>query len=1070
MLYAASVVEVEWTCPSCAAPQRSPWPVMLVVDGTTTWDAVRSAVGTTCGRCSARTAYRLPTVLVDRPVDPTYAVAVRPGGPGEGVAGLAGHLPPLLLAMLETVDWPDGNGAVLTHPPVVALLDRQARRARLDTAVLALLGAADVADVLRLVTGNPDLGSPGAVEVLDRLLAVAGHPPEGDRFRQAHVDLLAAVGPGGVPEARARRFLDEREAGREAMAQAGLREMRWLVGHDGHTDTTTWDATARSALVLLGLAGLAAERAHLLYVVGTAVDGRGVKSPEEIDWAIDCLRECHELCVEMKASDNAAQAAENLAIALQSRRHGDLRADTGQAVELLAGVVRHRRDEGDRPGWAQAVTNLAVTLLRLYDQTHDAEHIANATTLCRQALRARPKDEDPMGWAYTAGNLALSLTHVDADPAPGPADLAEAAALLREIWPMFAARGATMNAHKIRIDLCRVLVRLAAARRQEVIRSDLTRLTGRTVASDDVRFLALVEANPQMMSLTAAPSELSDVFHAPPGEAEESLLVEALALAGAGLDETRLLGDVERRSDYARILAVIAQRRFGDSDEAVGVVTRMRTLIDHRSAVSGAWETAGDLASLHARRGEWPAARASFDDCLAIRDWALAQSRDRTAILRHLRRAPTLARHATISRIRCGEVVAAAELVERSRLRGYAEVSGDLALGSGGLLRSASATIAEIGQVATPRRPLAYVVTSPYGSVVLLVRRSATGAVTVDAYDTAPTSGDFAALFMNVVTPELGLMTAQTVRYSTARAVDNMAGPLGQVLQPVVDVLRAEGVDRLLLIPTGPTTAYPWAAARVTDPATGGTVAVLDLLVLNQAPSAMAAGFSQQRAAGSLDAAGTGHVSVFADPERSDTDPLPGARAEAAAVVAAFPGRACAYVGADASRDALLRELPKSWITHLACHGTNDWAEFEAMRLLLADGDITLRDLGDLPVLPSRLIFLSACQTGHADVNRYSDEMIGLPYSLLASGVAAVVSTLWPIDDHVTARFVERFYRELADAHDDVPLALHRAQLWLRTSTTTGAGAARDLMAAGSNRRHTTGDPFHWAAFVCHGT
>jgi CHAT domain-containing protein len=67
----------------------------------------------------------------------------------------------------------------------------------------------------------------------------------------------------------------------------------------------------------------------------------------------------------------------------------------------------------------------------------------------------------------------------------------------------------------------------------------------------------------------------------------------------------------------------------------------------------------------------------------------------------------------------------------------------------------------------------------------------------------------------------------------------------------------------------------------------------------------------------------------------------------------------------------------------------------------------------------------------------------------------AVVSTLWPVNDKVTALLVGRFYRELAAGPDDVALALHRAQI----------GCAR-LTPAG---RVPYADPYSWAAFVVHG-
>ncbi len=1043
-----SVIEREGMCARCGTPQRWPWPLILVVDAADTWQAVRSVGELSCGLCRAPSGSPLPMVLVDRLVDPVYVIAVRPGGhPGRELDGL---LPPWYHRMLDAIDWPGDDGTVLDHPAVTRIVAARASQAQLDAALSELIGASAPADVLRVVAGNPELGTPAAATALDDLVTSVGLPPEGDRWRRAYLDFFdAADQPAAIPV-----FLAEREAGRQVLAEAGMRQMHWLFEHDGHPDTQRWDRTARSALSLLGFAGLAGERAHLLFAVGSAVDGRAVKSPEDVDWAIDCLRDSHDLATEMGAQENAAAAAENLAIALQSRRHGNLEGDTAEAAELLEETLRFRRAQGGTE-WAQTATSLALTLTRLSEFRSDAALIDRAAALCREALPARPKDRDPVGWAFTAGTLAQTLLQAEG----GPDRLTEAVALFGEVWPLFAARGATMNAHKARLDLCRALNRLASVRRQEVLHRELG-------YPADEQVLRVMQLSPGSFAQAEAPPELAPLLDAPPGPAELALLLESLALAESGLAQTRLSGDIERRSEYARIVAVIAQRRFGESDEAVDAVTAARAEIDHRFAPSGAWETAADLARLHGSRGDWPAARRAFDDCLAVREWAMTQTRDRETTLRHLRRSPALARFAAYSRVRCGDAGGAVELLERSRLQSYAEVSGDLARGSGGLLRSRSATVADIGRSATASCPLAYVVTTPYGSVVLVVRPDPGGRITVTAYESRPTSAEFFGLFQNVVSPELGLMSAQRAGYGMAAAVGGMAGPLGRVLQPVADALCADGVDRLLLIPTGPATAYPWSAARLTDPATGATVAAADLFVLTQAPSAITAGLSRQRAARSRD---DHRVTVFADPLRTDARPLPGARDEAAMIAAAFPGRTTVHEGADATREALLHDLPQSWITHLACHGTNDWIEFSAMRLLLAGGDVTLADLAGLPVLPSRLVFLSACQTGHADLYRLSDEMIGLPYSILAGGAAAVVSTLWPIDDRITARLVGRFYAELAamvaDGREDVPLALHRAQQWLRAQGIAERAVTRDLVPTTAEL-----DPHHWAAFVCHGT
>jgi CHAT domain-containing protein len=100
--------------------------------------------------------------------------------------------------------------------------------------------------------------------------------------------------------------------------------------------------------------------------------------------------------------------------------------------------------------------------------------------------------------------------------------------------------------------------------------------------------------------------------------------------------------------------------------------------------------------------------------------------------------------------------------------------------------------------------------------------------------------------------------------------------------------------------------------------------------------------------------------------------------------------------------------------------------------------------------LHARLLVLSACQTGLAagtlaDVPA-GDDWVGFTQAFLFSGASNVLATLWPVQDRATARFMERFYTELAAGHPEAEaLAL------------TQRAAARD---------RGTAHPFFWAGFA----
>jgi hypothetical protein len=95
--------------------------------------------------------------------------------------------------------------------------------------------------------------------------------------------------------------------------------------------------------------------------------------------------------------------------------------------------------------------------------------------------------------------------------------------------------------------------------------------------------------------------------------------------------------------------------------------------------------------------------------------------------------------------------------------------------------------------------------------------------------------------------------------------------------------------------------------------------------------------------------------------------------------------------------------------------------------------------------LPARLAVLSACETAGGRVTR-GEGTLGITAAFLSAGVPVVVSSLWPIDDRVTARLMRSFYKFLARG-ETVATALRLAQLEL-----------------GRSRAYS--HPFFWAGFT----
>jgi tetratricopeptide (TPR) repeat protein len=145
------------------------------------------------------------------------------------------------------------------------------------------------------------------------------------------------------------------------------------------------------------------------------------------------------------------------------------------------------------------------------------------------------------------------------------------------------------------------------------------------------------------------------------------------------------------------------------------------------------------------------------------------------------------------------------------------------------------------------------------------------------------------------------------------------------------------------------------------------------------------------------------------------------------------------------------RDPARDWaryaILHFATHAeANDQTPWASSLYLGAPAMPTLRaDRIAQLSLHSPLVVLSGCDTGGGHLIS-GEGTLGLGSAFLAAGSRAVVMSLWPVDDAVTAELMVAFYGHLSGGHP-VDVALQRAQ--------------QDI------RQHPlTGHPFYWAGFT----
>jgi CHAT domain-containing protein len=170
-------------------------------------------------------------------------------------------------------------------------------------------------------------------------------------------------------------------------------------------------------------------------------------------------------------------------------------------------------------------------------------------------------------------------------------------------------------------------------------------------------------------------------------------------------------------------------------------------------------------------------------------------------------------------------------------------------------------------------------------------------------------------------------------------------------------------------------------------------------------------------------------VKIGEPPEQLNS--LPAAENEAITIAKLLNTKA--LTGNQATKKAILSQLPQARIIHLATHGLLD--DFKGLgvpgAIALApsgndDGLLTASEILDLK-LNAELVVLSACDTGRGRIT--GDGVIGLSRSLITAGVPSIIVSLWSVPDAPTASLMTEFYRNWQEKKLDKAQALRQAML-----------------------------------------
>ncbi len=148
------------------------------------------------------------------------------------------------------------------------------------------------------------------------------------------------------------------------------------------------------------------------------------------------------------------------------------------------------------------------------------------------------------------------------------------------------------------------------------------------------------------------------------------------------------------------------------------------------------------------------------------------------------------------------------------------------------------------------------------------------------------------------------------------------------------------------------------------------------------------------------------------------------------------------FVGGEATRDCVAREMTAARIIHIASHATfrPDNPMFSSIQL--SDKPLTFFDIYNLRTSAS-LVTLSGCGTGLSSVVA-GDELLGLIRGFLYAGATSVLTSLWDVNDRTTAQLMKDFYRYLTD----------------------GVSKSESLKSAMLRLREEYPHPYYWAPFL----
>ena len=128
------------------------------------------------------------------------------------------------------------------------------------------------------------------------------------------------------------------------------------------------------------------------------------------------------------------------------------------------------------------------------------------------------------------------------------------------------------------------------------------------------------------------------------------------------------------------------------------------------------------------------------------------------------------------------------------------------------------------------------------------------------------------------------------------------------------------------------------------------------------------------------------------------------------------------------------------------------------------DGILTALEASGLDLWGTKLVVLSACETGVGEVKN-GEGVYGLRRALVLAGAESQVISLWQVSDEATRDLMVAFYKRL-QAGEGRTAALSSVQLEMLRGNNRIQGGDRRGLTVGSGSDKDRSHPFFWASFI----